>query len=107
MHLITMFLALAPVLAVPFNEPGTTGGFPSGNGGFPDGNRGPVCSSGLLYSQAQCCKTDVLNLADLDCKPASRSYNGHDDFKAACLAEGRSAKCCSVPILKIVPIQLY
>lgn len=89
MKFITLFLAVAPVLAVPFNEPGNNGGFPGGNnGGFSGGNngnnginggnggnggnRGPVCASGLLYTQAQCCKTDILNLADLDCKSARK-----------------------------------
>lgn len=28
---------------------------------------------GLLYSQAQCCATNVLNLADLDCKSGKPS----------------------------------
>ncbi|OGE51006.1 hypothetical protein PENARI_c015G09970 [Penicillium arizonense] len=87
MHLITMFLALAPVLAVPFNA--------GGNGGS---NGGPVCNAGLLYTQAQCCKTGVLNLADLDCKSSPRSYNGLDDFKAGCASDGRAAKCCSIPV---------
>jgi hypothetical protein len=72
MNLITLFLAVAPVLAVAFNEPGTNNGFPENKGGDNSGNRGPVCASGLLYTQAQCCRTDLLNLADLDCKSACK-----------------------------------
>lgn len=29
--------------------------------------KGPICSSGL-YSVPQCCATDVLGIADLDCQ---------------------------------------
>jgi hypothetical protein len=62
MKLVVLFLVLVPVLAAS----GPSNG--NGNGG----NRGPVCSPGLLYTQAQCCMTDVLNLADLDCKSPSK-----------------------------------
>ncbi|KAJ6012818.1 hypothetical protein N7522_003173 [Penicillium canescens] len=86
MKLVALFLVLVPVLAA--------SGPSNGNGG---GARGPVCSPGLLYTQAQCCR-NLLNIEYLDCKPAPRSYNGHDDFKAACAAEGRAAKCCTIPV---------
>ena len=43
------------------------------NGNSLNGNgNGPVCNAGLLYTQAQCCSTGVLGLADLDCKPARK-----------------------------------
>lgn len=39
-----------------------------GNGG--GGNGFVACANnGLLYSSAQCCATDVLGVADLDCAP--------------------------------------
>ncbi|KAF9182618.1 Fungal hydrophobin, partial [Haplosporangium sp. Z 27] len=73
----------------------------SGGNGGNGGNGGPVCAQGLLYTQAQCCRTGILNVADLDCKAASRSYNGINDFKAACATEGRSARCCSIPVASL------
>lgn len=55
----TLFLALTPVLAMPFSERGAND----------PRQLAPVCGGGLLYTQAQCCRTDVLGVADLDCKP--------------------------------------
>jgi len=55
----TLFLAPSPVLAMPFSEPSAN-----------DARQlAPVCGGDLLYTQAQCCRTDVLGVADLDCKP--------------------------------------
>ena len=34
-----------------------------------------VCPPGILYTQPQCCQTDVFNIANLDCQPrGSRPY---------------------------------
>lgn len=66
MKLVGLFLGLVQVLAANGQNDG------NGNNGNNGGNRGPVCASGLLYTQAQCCKTGVVNVADLDCKPACK-----------------------------------
>ncbi|KNG84239.1 hypothetical protein ANOM_007405 [Aspergillus nomiae NRRL 13137] len=121
MRVLALCLALVPALAAPLNEPGSSDGINgygnvgnNGNGlhdshnGGNNGNSqhgngsagsaGPVCSGALLNSQAQCCTTGILNLANTDCKPASRLYSSTDDFKAACASDGRSAQCCSIPV---------
>lgn len=86
---------------------------------FAQGNNGDgaVCGTGLLYTQPMCCQTDVLGVADLDCKPRKFHYNvpccqgtvanvphiarespsSRESFKLLCSSEGRSARCCSVP----------
>ena len=75
-----------------------------------------VCG-GTLYSQAQCCSTDVLGVADLDCavrtsmiplqpriyiKPLTLTADSMpkdaDDFKSICAATAKSAKCCTLPL---------
>ena len=43
---------------------------PGGSGGAPK----PHCPAGL-YSNLQCCTTDVLNVADLDCSPCKFSLS--------------------------------
>ncbi|KAM0515544.1 hypothetical protein ACHAPE_006071 [Trichoderma viride] len=56
------------------------------------------CPSGL-YSNPQCCSTDVLGVADLDCQvPRSIPKNGAD-FQAICAATGKEPRCCVLPIL--------
>lgn len=52
------------------NGSGNGGGHGNG-GGNGDGGE-PLCPSGLLYSNPQCCSTDVLGVADLDC--ATRKF---------------------------------
>lgn len=57
MNLITLFLAVAPALAMPLD--GLTNG---------EGEYAPLCPAGLTNSTPQCCKTDELGLASTDCK---------------------------------------
>lgn len=75
----------------------------------------PVCSG--TYSNAQCCATDVLNVADLNCanrmspfvpcpnlmlKPmtiAPTAATTGQDLIDICAAEGQQAKCCVIPIV--------
>ncbi|KAF2115427.1 fungal hydrophobin-domain-containing protein [Lophiotrema nucula] len=54
-----------------------------------------LCTSG----NAQCCATDVLNLADLDCANPPTTPTSIDNFIDICTAEGQQAKCCLLPIL--------
>ncbi|KAK6540678.1 beta ketoadipyl CoA thiolase, th1 [Orbilia ellipsospora] len=85
------------------NNPGgnNPGGNPGGNnpgGNNPGGNdsESPVCPKGL-YSNPQCCSTDVLGLANLDCAYPSSSASPNS-FKSACGAAGKQARCCAVPV---------
>ncbi|PVH95601.1 fungal hydrophobin [Periconia macrospinosa] len=56
----------------------------------------PLCSGG---GQAQCCATDVLNLADLDCATPPTTPTDVNSFIDVCSAAGQQAKCCVLPIL--------
>jgi len=56
-----------------------------------------VCSG--TYSNAQCCATDVLGVADLNCFNPPSTPTSADDFEAICAADGQQAKCCLLPIL--------
>ncbi|KAF3071160.1 Cryparin [Daldinia childiae] len=52
-----------------------------------------------LYSSAQCCATDVLGVADLDCSTPSAVPISALEFKGICAVGGQRARCCTVPIL--------
>ncbi|KAM0259878.1 hypothetical protein ACHAQJ_003123 [Trichoderma viride] len=56
------------------------------------------CPPGLLYSNPQCCKVDVLGLADLDCVVPKKKSGSCNSFDGICAAMGRQAKCCAVPV---------
>ncbi|KAI8946733.1 hydrophobin-like protein [Xylaria longipes] len=91
----------------------------------PGGGSYVPCPSGL-YSVPQCCATDVLGVADLNCN--SREFNppsldiqhaggqkrtaftnleitasavptSADSFKSTCAAGGQRARCCVIPVL--------
>ncbi|RVX66187.1 Cryparin [Exophiala mesophila] len=47
----------------------------------------------------QCCATDVLGLADLDCATPPETPTDADSFDAICAAIGQRARCCLLPIL--------
>ncbi|CRK35134.1 hypothetical protein BN1723_014958 [Verticillium longisporum] len=57
--------------------------------------RGSVCSG--LYGNPQCCATDVLGVASLDCQNP-KSANNANDFKHSCASTGKSAFCCTLPV---------
>lgn len=96
------------VLAAPALEERTWGNPPS--------NYHP-CNGGL-YSQAQCCATDVLGVACLDGAP--RKLTSHEvvskkqlanmftanetprdakNFQEICAKKGQQARCCVIPVL--------
>ncbi|KAJ4014163.1 hypothetical protein NW752_005882 [Fusarium irregulare] len=52
-----------------------------------------------LYGSAQCCATDVLGLANLDCGGPPSTPSNATDFSAVCSAIGQRARCCVLPIL--------
>ncbi|KAF1828344.1 hydrophobin Hfbi with detergent, partial [Decorospora gaudefroyi] len=58
---------------------------------------GDLCPDGL-YSNAQCCATDVLGVVGLNCGVPSTTPTDTDDFIATCAETGQQAKCCVIPV---------
>lgn len=56
-----------------------------------------------LYGTAQCCATDVLGVADLNCADPPTVPTNASDFQAECSAIGQQARCCVLPIVRIPP----
>ncbi|KAL6892109.1 fungal hydrophobin domain-containing protein [Trichoderma evansii] len=56
------------------------------------------CPPGLLYSNPQCCKVDVLGIADLDCVVPPESPKKCRSFGGICAKVARQPKCCAVPV---------
>ncbi|KAI1403083.1 Cerato-ulmin hydrophobin family [Hypoxylon fuscum] len=56
-----------------------------------------ACSG--LYGTSQCCATDVLGVADLDCANPPTVPTSADEFSSVCSAIGQRARCCVLPIL--------
>jgi hypothetical protein len=52
-----------------------------------------------LYGNAQCCATDVLGVADLDCGDVPAIPTSGDNFSAVCAEMGQRARCCVLPIV--------
>ncbi|KAK5991789.1 Cell wall protein qid3 [Cladobotryum mycophilum] len=59
---------------------------------------GPVCPVGL-FSVPQCCATDVLGVADLDCTAPVNGISDPRNFKDECARYGKQARCCVLPAL--------
>ncbi|KAL7946166.1 hydrophobin [Trichoderma barbatum] len=59
--------------------------------------RSPLCPGGL-DSNPQCCSTDVLGIADLDCANPTDPVTDPQSFQAVCAAGGQRARCCAIPI---------
>ncbi|KAI1734912.1 hydrophobin precursor [Xylaria scruposa] len=57
-----------------------------------------ACPDGL-YSVPQCCATDVLGVADLDCHSPSAVPSNVFNFRDICANGGDRARCCVVPVL--------
>ncbi|KAF5867598.1 putative hydrophobin protein [Botrytis fragariae] len=54
-----------------------------------------ICSSG----NPQCCDTDVLGVADLDCETPPAAYTDAVSFNKVCADVGKIDMCCDLPIL--------
>ncbi|KAI8947521.1 fungal hydrophobin-domain-containing protein [Xylaria longipes] len=65
--------------------------YPYPTGGY-DG-----CPHGL-YSVSQCCATDVLGVADLNCDSPPAVPRSADEFRYICATGGQRARCCVVPV---------
>ncbi|KAH6608518.1 hypothetical protein Trco_001864 [Trichoderma cornu-damae] len=61
-------------------------------------NNVSLCPKGL-YSVPQCCATDVLGVADLDCASPVGTLRDYACFKDACSSIGQRARCCVLPVL--------
>ncbi|KAI0001546.1 hydrophobin precursor [Xylariaceae sp. FL0662B] len=93
---LVSFMATA-VLASPVErsvECDTCGGG-GGGGSTPEY---AACTPGL-YSTLQCCATDVLGVADLDCGNPSAVPTSAEEFQELCAAAGQRARCCILPVL--------
>ncbi|KAL1855760.1 hypothetical protein VTK73DRAFT_8483 [Phialemonium thermophilum] len=64
-----------------------------------DARQGYIPCSGL-YGTAQCCATDVLGVADLDCANPPQTPSDATNFTAICASIGQRARCCVLPILE-------
>lgn len=54
-----------------------------------------------LYGTAQCCATDVLGVADLNCADPPTVPTNASEFQAECSAIGQQARCCVLPIVSL------
>lgn len=61
--------------------------------------RGDYTACTGLYGTSQCCATDVLGVADLDCANPPEVPISADNFSEVCSAIGQRARCCVLPIL--------
>lgn len=52
-----------------------------------------------LYGSAQCCATDVLGIANLDCGQPPALPTDPAEFQATCATIGQRARCCVLPIV--------
>ncbi|TRX89337.1 hypothetical protein FHL15_009774 [Xylaria flabelliformis] len=59
----------------------------------------PYVACSGLYGTSQCCATDVLGVADLDCANPPSVPTDADNFSAVCSAIGQRARCCVLPVL--------
>ncbi|GAP92420.2 putative hydrophobin-like protein [Rosellinia necatrix] len=55
------------------------------------------CPDGL-YSSPQCCATDILGIADLDCHSPSAVPRDPNEFRYICATGGQRARCCVIPV---------
>ncbi|KAJ8123509.1 hypothetical protein ONZ43_g569 [Nemania bipapillata] len=56
-----------------------------------------ACSG--LYDSLQCCATDILGVADLDCDTPSGVPTSPASFASICAKGGQRARCCVLPVL--------
>ncbi|KAI0192778.1 hydrophobin-like protein [Astrocystis sublimbata] len=87
----TSFVAILGFLAAAVTATPTYG---TGSGG-----NYKACGGQGLYSVAQCCATDVLGVADLNCGSPSAVPKSVGSFRDICAKGGQRARCCVLPIL--------
>ncbi|KAF5687636.1 trihydrophobin [Fusarium globosum] len=52
-----------------------------------------------IYSLFQCCATDVLGLANLDCTSPPSTPINDINFQNVCSPIGKRSRCCVAPLL--------
>jgi hypothetical protein len=57
-----------------------------------------------LYGTSQCCATDVLGVADLDCANPPTVPTDAANYTAICADIGQRARCCVLPIVSSSPV---
>ncbi|TLD33616.1 hypothetical protein PspLS_00262 [Pyricularia sp. CBS 133598] len=82
----------------PTTPPTTPPGDGNGGGGGGSGDYDACEGNGFLYSSAQCCATDVLGVADLDCAVPSTLPTSASSFTNICAELGQRARCCVLPV---------
>ncbi|KAI1759601.1 cerato-ulmin [Hypoxylon sp. FL1150] len=92
MQLSTLFVTVLATAVIA--TPSKRGNYPNGGG---DGTPYVACSG--TYPDAQCCSTDVLGVADLDCATVSETPTSAASFEEICAAGGQRARCCLLPVL--------
>lgn len=60
-----------------------------------------------LYGTAQCCATDALGVADLNCADPPAVPANATDFQSECSAIGQQARCCVLPVVCILYASSY
>ncbi|KAM0254924.1 hypothetical protein ACHAQJ_006297 [Trichoderma viride] len=58
---------------------------------------GSICPPGL-FSNPQCCATQVLGIIGLDCSVPNKTPHDGANFKKICSDKGDQALCCVAPI---------
>lgn len=59
-----------------------------------------------LYGSPQCCATDVLGVANLDCGEPPAVPTNASEFQATCATIGQRARCCVLPIVRALLLVL-
>ncbi|KAF2155414.1 hypothetical protein K461DRAFT_292279 [Myriangium duriaei CBS 260.36] len=67
------------------------------NGGGGGGGSQPICTG--TYKSQQCCATDVVGAAGLNCFDPRYPPKNKADFIKECAEVGQQARCCAIPIL--------
>ncbi|KAL6882389.1 hydrophobin [Trichoderma longibrachiatum] len=62
-----------------------------------DRSGGTACPPGL-FSNPQCCATQLLGIIGLDCKVPSQSVYDGADLRNACAKTGAQPLCCVAPL---------
>ncbi|KAJ1322969.1 Fungal hydrophobin [Microdochium nivale] len=73
----------------------TTPTYPPGGGN--GGNPYYACKG--LAGSAQCCATNILGIANLNCASPGSVLTSPSNFRATCASKGQQARCCVIPIL--------
>ncbi|KAH8838707.1 hypothetical protein MCOR27_003646 [Pyricularia oryzae] len=100
--IVALFAGIA--MAMPTDPPKHGGGGgstppPTGGDGGSGGGKYDPCQGSGAYNNAQCCATDILGLANLDCAPPPSLPTSTSSFTSICAAKGQRARCCLLPVL--------